>query len=73
MKTHSPRAERCSRERAESEQLMLWPVLDFVGFLVLTALVIVLGTQSTRRYEQAQEHTSATPRRRSVNRYRTLG
>jgi hypothetical protein len=41
--------------------MMLWPALTLLGFLVLTALVIAMGTQSTARYEREQraERTSA--------------
>lgn len=38
---------------AESEQLMVWPVLALVGFTVLMALIIALGTRSTKAYERA--------------------
>ncbi len=34
--------------------MMLWPALTLIGFLVLTAVVIAMGTQSTARYEQEQ-------------------
>jgi hypothetical protein len=34
--------------------MMLWPALTLLGFLVLTALVIAMGTQSTARYEREQ-------------------
>ena len=34
--------------------MMLWPTVTLLGFLVLTALVIAMGTQSTARYEQEQ-------------------
>ncbi|MGY1721569.1 hypothetical protein [Blastococcus sp. SYSU DS0533] len=34
--------------------MMLWPAVTLLGFLVLTALVIAMGTQSTARYEQEQ-------------------
>lgn len=42
-------------------QMVLWPALTLLGFLVLTALVITMGTQSTARYEREQdaERTSA--------------
>ena len=29
--------------------MMLWPAVTLLGFLVLTALVIAMGTQSTAR------------------------
>lgn len=31
--------------------MMLWPAVTLLGFLVLTALVIAMGTSSTARYE----------------------
>jgi hypothetical protein len=31
--------------------MVMWPALTLLGFLVLTALVIAMGTQSTARYE----------------------
>ena len=34
--------------------MMLWPAVTLLGFLVLTALVIAMGTQSTARYEREQ-------------------
>ena len=34
--------------------MVLWPALTLLGFLVLTALVIAMGTQSTARYEREQ-------------------
>ena len=41
--------------------MLLWPTVTLLGFLVLTALVIAMGTQSTARYEREQraEGTSA--------------
>ncbi|TYP87840.1 hypothetical protein [Blastococcus xanthinilyticus] len=45
--------------------MMLWPAVTLLGFLVLTALVIAMGTQSTARYEQekraAQPASSGRP------------
>ena len=46
--------------------MVMWPTLAVLGFLVLTALVIAMGTQSTARYERERaEGTSgarhATP------------
>jgi hypothetical protein len=34
--------------------MMLWPAVTLLGFLVLTALVIAMGIQSTARYEREQ-------------------
>jgi hypothetical protein len=42
--------------------MMVWPALTLIGFLVLTALVIAMGTQSTARYErEREERTSPLP------------
>jgi hypothetical protein len=35
--------------------MMVWPAVTLLGFLVLTALVIALGTQSTARYERERQ------------------
>ena len=32
--------------------MMVWPAMTLLGFLVLTALVIAMGTSSTARYER---------------------
>ncbi|MFC4693590.1 MULTISPECIES: hypothetical protein [Geodermatophilus] len=34
--------------------MLLWPAVTLVGFLVLTALVIAMGTSTTARYEREQ-------------------
>jgi hypothetical protein len=39
--------------------MVMWPALALVGFLVLTALVIAMGTQSTARYEAEKRAASA--------------
>jgi uncharacterized protein with FMN-binding domain len=39
--------------------MVLWPAVSLIGFLVLTGLVIAMGTRSTARYEQ--ERQQATP------------
>jgi len=42
-------------------KMMVWPALTLIGFLVLTALVIAMGTQSTARYErEREERTTAS-------------
>jgi hypothetical protein len=41
--------------------MMVWPALTLIGFLVLTALVIAMGTQSTARYEREREERSPAP------------
>jgi hypothetical protein len=33
------------------DKMMMWPLVTLIGFLVLTALVIAMGTRSTARYE----------------------
>ena len=38
--------------------MMMWPAVTLLGFLVLTALVIAMGTQSTARYEREQRAAS---------------
>ena len=45
--------------------MVMWPAVTLLGFLVLTALVIAMGTQSTARYEAEKQATSA-PRVRSA-------
>jgi hypothetical protein len=34
--------------------MLLWPALALIGFLVLVAVVVALGTVSTGRYEREQ-------------------
>ncbi|MGY1605208.1 hypothetical protein [Geodermatophilus sp. SYSU D00815] len=40
--------------------MLLWPAVSLIGFLVLTALVIVMGTRSTARYEREQRAATGT-------------
>jgi hypothetical protein len=40
--------------------MVLWPAVTLLGFLMLTALVIAMGTKSTARYE-AERLASSTP------------
>ncbi len=47
--------------------MVLWPALTLLGFLVLTALVIAMGTQSTARYEQEQRAERTPTGRASVS------
>ena len=44
--------------------MVMWPAVTLLGFLLLTALVIAMGTQSTARYEA--EKQAASPRTRST-------
>jgi len=43
--------------------MVIWPTLTLIGFLVLTALVIAMGTQSTARYEAEQRAAGTRPNR----------
>jgi hypothetical protein len=43
--------------------MMVWPTVTLLGFLVLTALVIAMGTRSTARYEREREERTTAPRR----------
>ena len=45
--------------------MVMWPAVSLLGFLLLTALVIAMGTQSTARYE-AEKRAASTPRVRSA-------
>jgi hypothetical protein len=44
--------------RNRENEMMVWPAVTLLGFLVLTALVIAMGTQSTARYEREREELS---------------
>ena len=39
--------------------MVLWPAVTLLGFLLLTALVIAMGTQSTARYEAEKQQADA--------------
>jgi hypothetical protein len=41
--------------------MVLWPAVSLIGFLVLTALVIAMGTRSTARYEREQRAAGSAP------------
>ena len=43
--------------------MVMWPAVTLLGFLLLTALVIAMGTQSTARYE-AEKRQADAPRGR---------
>ena len=51
--------------------MVLWPAVTLLGFLVLTALVIGLGTSSTARYEREQRTANAVPARPATTRTAT--
>ena len=42
--------------------MMMWPTVTLLGFLVLTALVIAMGTRSTARYERERAELTAGSR-----------
>jgi hypothetical protein len=42
--------------------MVLWPAVSLIGFLVLTALVIAMGTRSTARYERERQEASPAAR-----------
>lgn len=42
--------------------MMFWPAVTLLGFLVLTGLVIVMGSSSTARYEREQQRAASAPR-----------
>jgi hypothetical protein len=46
--------------------MVLWPAVALIGFLVLTAFVIAMGTQSTARYEREQQAETAGRTREPV-------
>jgi uncharacterized membrane protein len=46
-------------------KMMMWPTVSLLGFLVLMAFVVAMGTQSTRRYEQEQRAEGMTGQRAS--------
>ena len=39
--------------------MVMWPALTLLGFLVLTALVIAMGTKSTAMYEAEKRAATA--------------
>ncbi|GAB3355359.1 hypothetical protein [Modestobacter lapidis] len=39
--------------------MVLWPAVTLLGFLLLTALVIAMGIQSTARYEAEKQEADA--------------
>jgi len=50
--------------------MLVWSVLTLLGFLVLTAVVIALGTSSTARYES--EHNESSPPEADVGNHAQL-
>ncbi|MGY1609633.1 MULTISPECIES: hypothetical protein [unclassified Geodermatophilus] len=45
-------------------EMVLWPAVALVGFLVLTGLVIAMGTSTTARYEREQRAAASAATRR---------
>ena len=41
--------------------MVLWPAVTLIGFVVLTALVIAIGTSSMARYEREKRAATAVP------------
>jgi hypothetical protein len=41
--------------------MILWPAVALIGFLVLTALVIAMGTRSTALYERERQSAAGVP------------
>ena len=39
--------------------MVFWPAVALIGFLVLIAVVIAMGTQSTARYERERQAQAA--------------
>ena len=39
--------------------MVMWPAVSLLGFVVLTALVVLMGMQSTKRYEAEKQAASA--------------
>jgi hypothetical protein len=46
--------------------MMLWPAVTLLGFLLLTAVVIGLGAQTTARYEREQRAARPTGTRHAA-------
>lgn len=48
-------------------QMVMWPALTLIGFVLLTALVVAMGMRSTARYEREQRReTGATAARQTA-------
>jgi hypothetical protein len=46
--------------------MVLWPAVTLLGFLLLTALVITMGTQSTARYEAEKRQADGSRGRQTT-------
>jgi hypothetical protein len=45
--------------------MVMWPAVTLIGFLVLTALVVLMGMQSTARYERERAEGTSGARHAS--------
>jgi hypothetical protein len=50
----------------EIQEMLLWPAMTLLGFLVLTAVVIAMGAQTTARYEREQRAERPSAPRHAV-------
>ena len=41
--------------------MLMWPAVTLLGFLLLLAMVIAMGAQTTARYEREQRDGSLVP------------
>jgi energy-converting hydrogenase Eha subunit F len=46
--------------------MVMWPALTLIGFVVLTALVVAMGMQSTARYEREKRSAVPAPARQTA-------
>ena len=46
--------------------MVMWPALTVIGFVLLTALVVAMGMQSTARYEREQRMTAGAAGRQAA-------
>ncbi len=46
--------------------MVMWPALTLIGFVLLTALVVAMGMQSTARYEREQRISPAPGTRQTA-------
>jgi hypothetical protein len=45
----------------EIRQMLMWPAVTLLGFLLLMAMVIAMGAQTTARYEREQRDGTPVP------------
>jgi hypothetical protein len=46
--------------------MVMWPALTLIGFVLLTALVVAMGMQSTARYEREQRMSTGSGSRQAA-------